>query len=396
MRRSPSTTACAGASADQRLTLLRQAELLLTTAPPGTQPGTPEQLRTAVGHQRAAFSDALSRLTAIADTTRSTLSGLLADVSALPSLTPFDRDGLDLASAADAVGTFCAGLLARAQDLHDELTQRLASADAALTGYDQATAGPGRVAAATAVIRGALGPDALATSEFSILADLGRSWQDVLAASNSGQLTRHLSRDFPVDDWLHGLARVRPRVALWERILLLASAIGQDEPDLIPVQLPYQAGDPWLGLEIPAWPKSGGDRLLYTAHYATPFSPGSEQCALLLDEWTETIPAADVTTGIAAHYDRPRSQPPQAMLLVVPPARTGGWDWDDLAAAVGETLDLTRIRAVEPGHIDGTAYAQLLPATVLSAPARPITIGTDLSLNNDKLLAPGPFRPARG
>ena len=88
----------AGASADQRLTLLRQAELLLTTAPPSTQPGTPQQLRTAVGHQRTAFSDALSRLTAIANTTRSTLSGLLADVSALPSLTPFDprRSGPDV------------------------------------------------------------------------------------------------------------------------------------------------------------------------------------------------------------------------------------------------------------------------------------------------------------
>ena len=37
-------------------------------------------------------------------------------------------------------------------------------------------------------------------------------------------------------------------------------------------------------------------------------------------------------------------------------------------AAVGETLDLVKVRAVEPGHLDGTPYAQLLPATVLSAP----------------------------
>ena len=389
-----------GAPADQRLTLLRQAERLLTTAPASAQPVTPEQLRTIVGSQRAAFSGELSRLTAITNTTRSTLSGLLADVSALPPLTPFVPGGLDPTPAADAVQAFSTDLLARAQDLHDELTQRLAIADAALAGYDQATGGPARVAAATAAIRGALGPDALATSEFGVPADLGRSWQEVLAASNSGQLTQHLtqhvSRDFPVDDWLHGLARVRPRVALWERIVLLANAIGQDEPDLVPVQLPYHAGDPWLGLEIPDSGTPDGDRLLYTAHYATPFDPGGEQCALLLDEWTETIPAATATTGIAAHYDRPRSQPPQAMLLVVPPARTGGWNWDDLAAAVSETLDLTRTRAVEPGHVDDTGYAQLLPATVLSAPPQPITIGTDLAVNNDKLLASGPFRPARG
>ena len=404
----------AGAPADQRLALLQQAERLLTTAPASPQPGTPQQLRTIVGNLRTAYSNELTRLTAITNTRRSTLSGLLSDVSALPALAPFDAAGLDLTPVADAVLTFCADLLARALNLHDEATQRLTAADAALAAYDHATDGPGRVAAATAAIRATLGPDALATSEFGISQDLGQSWQEVLAASNSGQLTQHLtqdlpphltqdlSRDFAVDDWLHGLARVRPRVALWERIVLFANAIGQDDPDLVPVQLPYSTGDPWLGLEIPASFRPGGDhmligdRLLYTAHYATPFSPGREQCALLLDEWTETIPAATATTGIAAHYDRPRSQPPQTMLLVVPPARTGGWNWDDLVAAVGETLDLTRIRAVEPGHLDDTGYAQLLPATVLSAPPQPITIATDFSVNNDKLLAPGPFRPAGG
>jgi hypothetical protein len=139
-----------------------------------------------------------------------------------------------------------------------------------------------------------------------------------------------------------------------------------------------------------------GDRLLYTAHYDTPFDPGARQCALLLDEWTETIPSTTATTAIAAHYDRPGTQPPQTLLLVAPPAQTGTWSWDDLVSAVNETLDLTRIRAVEPGHIDGTPYAQLLPATVLSAAARAITVTTDLSLNNETPPASGPFRPAKG
>ena len=38
----------------------------------------------------------------------------------------------------------------------------------------------------------------------------------------------------------------------------------------------------------------------------------------------------------------------------------------------------------------------LLPATVLSAPARAITLTTDLSINNLAPLRSGPFRPARG
>jgi hypothetical protein len=33
---------------------------------------------------------------------------------------------------------------------------------------------------------------------------------------------------------------------------------------------------------------------------------------------------------------------------------------------------------------------------VLAAASRPITISTDLSVNNDTPLAGGPFRPARG
>jgi hypothetical protein len=849
----------AATPSEERFALLQQAERLLTTAPTSPRPGTPQQLRTIVGTRRTAFANRLAALTAIARTTRATLSGLLSDVSALLPLTQFDPVGLDLTPTGDAVVTFCAGLLARAQDLRAELTQRLSATNTALADYDQAAGGPGRVTAATAAIRAALGPDALATSRFSLTQDLGQAWRQVLTASLDGELTQHLRRDFPVDDWQHGLARVRPSIALVERVSLLADALGRNEPELVPVQFPYQPGDPWLGLELPAvgwshlspgsvpgseadfscavaqvparlavvgdfdgdgrgevaaaqdapgtqgndfwvmdynpgseswshlgpvpgghgeqpdfdcspaqvraryavagdfdgdgrdevaaaldapgsqgndfwvmdydpasgrwahlnpasglganadlscgvpqvrarfavvgdfdgdglaelavaqeapgtqgndfwvmdynpgsggwshlgrvpgghgeqpdfdcgaaqiaarfavagdfdgdgrdevaaalgapgtqgndfwvmdydpasgsWshlnPNSGlgnradfscgaaqiaarfavvgdfdgdgrdeiavaldrpgtegndfwvmdydpasgswshlspgsglgagadfsaavaqvparfavvgdfdgdgrdevaiaqgqpgtqgndfwvmdfdlaarrwwhlgpaaagqgeldfdcspaqiaaryavvgdfdgngrdevavaqdvastegndfwvmdydpsprrldGDRLLYTAHYSAPFDPADEQCALLVDEWTETIPATTVGTGIAAHYDRPGSTPPQTMLLVAPPARTGTWKWDDLVAAVGETLDLAPTRAVEPSQIDGTSYAQLLPATVLAAASRPITISTDLSVNNDTPLAGGPFRPARG
>jgi hypothetical protein len=157
-----------------------------------------------------------------------------------------------------------------------------------------------------------------------------------------------------------------------------------------------RGNDFWvLGYDPAPW-SLPGDRLLYTAHYDVPFDPEAQQCALLLDEWTEIIPSTTATTAIAAHYDRPGTQPPQTMLLVAPPARTGAWSWDDLLAAVGETLDLVKIRAVEPGHLDGTPYAQLLPATVLSAAARAITLTTDLSINNAAPLRGGPFRPARG
>jgi hypothetical protein len=104
---------------------------------------------------------------------------------------------------------------------------------------------------------------------------------------------------------------------------------------------------PVLHCSTRCWPAA--HRPLWKAHYATNPSLGNDpRCGLLLDEWTEVAPATKETTGIAVNYDQPDSEPPQAMLLVVPPVKTG-------------------TRAVEPAHLDDTAYAHLLPATVMSA-----------------------------
>lgn len=381
---------------DDRYALLQAAERLLTTAPTSPRPKTPQMLRSTVIQKRTSFSKRLNDLTALANTGRESISDLLSDTRKLLPLTAFDATGLDLGPVQDAVVTFGQGLQDRARNLLAELTDRITAVEAALDQYDVAATGPARVTAAIAAIRAGLGPDALATSEYGISKDLGDTWKKALDAGKQGKLTQHLNRDFPVDDWLHGLARVRPRLALWERITLLAGAVGQQEPDLQPVQFPFTTGDPWLGLEIPSTFTLTGDRLLHTAHYAESFDPGDDQCALLVDEWTETLPATTVNTGITAHHDRPGTQPPQTMLLVVPPARTGAWKVDDLVAAVDETLAMARSRAVEPGQLDALTYAQVLPATVLSAAAQPITIATDLSANNDRTVAGVPFRPARG
>jgi hypothetical protein len=241
----------ATASADDRFALLQRGERLLSTAPTTPRPATPASLRTIVGTRRTAFAGRVTALAAIRRTTRTTLSGLLADVTTLLPLTAFDPVGLDITPVGDAVVAFCADLFARSAGLREEAGLRLAAMDQALADYDHATTGPARVAAGTAAIRAGLGPDALATSEFAIAPGVGQSWRTVLAAAAAGTLTQHLDRDFPVDDWLHGIARVRPRPAQWERIALLAGALGRGEPELLPAQLPYPAGDPWLALELP-------------------------------------------------------------------------------------------------------------------------------------------------
>jgi hypothetical protein len=124
------------------------------------------------------------------------------------------------------------------------------------------------------------------------------------------------------------------------------------------------------------------DRLCYTAHYSVPFDKAAPQCGLLLDEWTEVIPATDRTTGITFNFSRPGNEAPQAILLVTPATASGTWQWDDLVGALNETLDLAKVRAVEPADIDPTAYSMLIPATITAASLYGISIVTSLCAAN--------------
>ncbi|WP_369373062.1 hypothetical protein [Streptomyces sp. cg36] len=385
-----------------RFSLLEQAERLLTTKPTSPRPARPAQLRTTLTSRRTAFNNRLRDLKDVARTTTTTLSGLLARVAALLPLSAFDPVGLDLTPFGDEVVALGRDLLGRAQALKKDTDERIAAADAALLTYDAAVTGPDRVRAAADALKALLGQDVLAVPEFTPSDQLAADWKK--ARDDSARIVRHLgddfARDFPVDDWVHGMARVREKLRLWEKAVAVADAlrgpggllsdiVGWQEPALTPVQLPYRADDHWLAMEFKTGTRIVEDRLLFTAHYAAePLLGTAQRCGLLLDEWSEVIPAERETTGIAVNIDRPDSEPPQALLLVVPPVKGQTWRPDDLLAAVNETLDLAKVRAVEPQHLDDTAYAQLLPATVLSATRQPITISTDLAISNLRWKAP--------
>jgi len=177
--------------------------------------------------------------------------------------------------------------------------------------------------------------------------------------------------------------------------MVLAEAFGNpDAPALDALQFPYRANDAWLGLAFPATGPGGGpfalteDRLLYTSHAGAggqiePSQPNQRYCGLLLDEWVEVVPADQADTGLAFHFDRPNSEAPQAILLVTPPAHTGAWQWQDLVDTLHETLDLARLRAVEPTQLAQTPFAALLPALLSSVTVYPITSSLNLAFNNN-------------
>ncbi len=61
--------------------------------------------------------------------------------------------------------------------------------------------------------------------------------------------------------------------------------------------------------------------------------------------------------------------------------RDGAWSWDELLDAVNDTLDSAKRRAIEPVHIDDTAYSTFLPATVSAYTFPEISISNNLLRN---------------
>ena len=129
---------------------------------------------------------------------------------------------------------------------------------------------------------------------------------------------------FPVDDWLHGVARVREKVRDLRAGRLLADVVRAPRARLWPVQLPSSLRAVARRSSGPTRSLCTATRLLYTAHYPSAFDATAAQAGLLLDEWVEVVPGDTTTTGVVFHYDSPDTEPPQAMLLVVPPRPRGG------------------------------------------------------------------------
>ncbi|MEV6409488.1 hypothetical protein AB0M58_42340 [Streptomyces bobili] len=157
----------AATATPERFRLLEQIERLLTTTPPTPRPNTPQQLRSIINNRRQTFQNKLQNLRKVANTGQKTLSGLLAEVTALLPLTGLDPAGLTLTPYEDLVVAYEKELLDRARALQAEIAERLTAADAALTEHDAAVTGPDRVEAALDTLKALLGEDVLAVPEYT-------------------------------------------------------------------------------------------------------------------------------------------------------------------------------------------------------------------------------------
>jgi hypothetical protein len=381
------------ATDEERFRVLLQAERAISTVETTPLPASPATFLTQLMTiKRPAFVAKRLQLAGVQDTTLAGLSALVAHVASILPTSDFDSVEFTLTEREDAMVHFAEDALRVVTVVIAELDRRLAAASAQFDAHQESAAAPDRVRALERAAKALFGADFRIFPEFGITSEQGQELQNALTASQSGDLFAYLKEppapteppleDFPVDTWLYGVARVRPKMAAWEQTVMMAGSLGLAEPSLDALQLPVILGDRWLGLEFPPDLSLTTDRLLYTAHFGAPFTAAARQCGMLIDEWTETIPGPTADTGIAFHHDRPSSEAPQAMLLVTPSQFRGAWQWNDLVDALNETLEFAKRRAIEPSHIDETVYAPFLPATIMAVQVRQLTIAANLSLNN--------------
>lgn len=365
--------------------LLELERLISTTA---TDPGglTVAQLTTAVQVKETAFKARHDSLLSVGQTTETTVAGVLTELTNLLPLTAFEILETTAAEEENQIVVAGADLRARVTQLITGIDARITAIEEKLTAHDAEAAPEKKIQLLTEAAHFVLGDNFVLVPTFRAGTLQGTEWTN---AYQSRASLLDFQRDeranpFAVDDWLYTTARVSQKMHAVENLTFLAEALGTAPPLLEPVQFPYAADSPWMALEFPPAAKTllENELLLYTAHYSKPFNSAEAQCGLLLEEWTEVVPSDTETTGITFQFDKPNAEPPQSILLATPPQFTGAWNWSDLVATLHETLDMARLRAVEPHQLDREAISVFLPATILATTWRPITIAADLSMVN--------------
>jgi hypothetical protein len=379
-------------SDSERFTELGRLELLVAAATTDTRPANPTDYRAALPARRNAMNAKRDALLAIVGTADRRVVALIDAVKAELPLDALDPTPFSIDDFERDLVLFVPSMQARLVALLKELDKRIKAGGDALTAHDATSDPLARLGALQQAGGGMLGEEVRLIPEITFSAERAAELAAAYAASASGALTSFLTNqrgvDFPVDDFLSGIARVREKLQAWEETAVLAATFGNPEPVLTPLQLPHRPGEGWLALEIDPAAVIDGSRLLYTAHFApgaaTPSTagPSGKTCGLVIDEWSEVIPARDETAGVAVQFDRPNSEPPQTWLLAASPAGDGKWHWQDLVDCVDEALALARLRAVQPAQVETKEYARFLPATVSAATLYGVTLSANFARVN--------------
>jgi hypothetical protein len=206
------------------------------------------------------------------------------------------------------------------------------------------------------------GADFLALRQFTCGADTATEF----AAARAGAPAALSGKAAAVEGWLLRAARVRDRVARLSACFAAAEALGTGQRlGLRLAQLPFDTQDPWIGMTPPINKALPAGKVSVVIQ-ASGVEPDLTQplAGLWVDEWAEVVPTSEETTAVTFAYDPPDSMAPQAVLLAVPPVLGQDWTAGALHRVLLETLDLAKLRGVDPESLGDAA--QYLPATYLA------------------------------
>jgi hypothetical protein len=143
-------------------------------------------------------------------------------------------------------------------------------------------------------------------------------------------------------------------------------------------QLPFvSSGERWVALPPAPGASIPPSKLSLVVHTIGPLDPALPMTGLLVDEWVDIVPNARETTALAFQFDRPDSCAPQTVLIAVPPVPGQGWTTETLRRVLMETLDLAKLRAVDPEALG--AAGQFLPGIYLALNTEDHAVSTDLA-----------------
>jgi hypothetical protein len=178
--------------------------------------------------------------------------------------------------------------------------------------------------------------------------------------------------------WFARSARVRDGLSRLGACLQRAEVLGTGARlNLSVAQLPFEKGERWVGLPPAAGAVIPPSKLSLVVHTIGTINATLFTTGLLVDEWVEIVPNTRETTALAFQFDAPDVCAPQTVLIAVPPVPGQEWTAETLRRVLMETLDLAKLRAVDPDALGAAAHH--LPALYLAFNSEDHAVSTDFA-----------------
>lgn len=220
-------------------------------------------------------------------------------------------------------------------------------------------------------LRAVFGPSYVVLPRFTFESDAATE----LASALAGGLEQG-GTALATNTWFARYSRVRDALGRLGACLQGAEVLGTGTRlDLRVAQLPFSSSEQWVGLPPQANTELPPSKLSLVLHTVRAINTTEVMTGVLVDEWTEVVPNTQETTALAFQFDVPDSMAPQCVLVAVPPVPGQEWTPERLRRVLMETLDLAKLRAVDPSLL-GQA-AQHLPGLYLAFNAADDAVSTD-------------------